>query len=120
MKLYGYGIIKVDNNVNKLVCFSQKVKDVDGLYENMDTRVFWSPWPNYLPKSSIGQVYTRKDFRANIEYLVYLTEKNKDKAIALLEEYIEKEIEELKCKLREKRDYKTNCVDTIEDIDNKR
>lgn len=106
MKLYGYAILKSnsDNNYHiRSISFSQEVKEYPGGYENAEEKPFYSPWDNWFPKDEIGKV--QKDvYMTNIQYLVYLLEDDKSKAMSLIKQDIQKEIDELNQKINFKRE----------------
>lgn len=108
MKLYGYAIVKYRNDDDSCIfyriSFTQEVKEYPGGYENAEPlKTFYSNWDNFLPKSELGKV--QKDiYCTNIKYLIYLLEDDKVKAMSLIKQYIQKEIDELNKKINNKQE----------------
>lgn len=128
MKLYGYALIRIGEKESDVklrkIKFTQEVTDDNGVYNNAENRPFWSPWKDYLPSRYIENVFSKKDFlSSNLEYLVYLKEDNPKKAISLFEDYIQKEVDELKQKLKERQEKFSFVGDSsvsIDDVDSER
>lgn len=98
MKLYGYAVVKcrdnTDNNGLHKISFSREVKENPGTYENIGENTFYSNWDDFLPKSEIAKVQ-KNVYGTNIKYLVYLLEDDKVKAMSLIKQTIQNEIDEL-------------------------
>lgn len=99
MKLYGYAVLKIsdkDNNYSiHRVSFSQEVKEYPGAYENAEEKTFYGSCDNLFSKDEIEKVQTDMQYGTNIKYLVYLLEDDKSKAMSLIKQAIQKEIDEL-------------------------
>lgn len=119
MKLYGYAVLKKydeDNGYNIIrVAFSQEVIEHKGIYENSEEKTFYSKWDNFLPKSQIEKVQYGIS-HTNIEYLVYLLEDNKSKAMLLIKEAIQKEINELNIQINSKQELLGVTCDSVYEI----
>ena len=94
MKLHGYAVAKKKEGNLFIVHLPQEVKENPGTYVNAEEKYFYSNWDNFLPKSQIGKV--QKDIYATrIKYLVYLLEDDEEKAMSLIKQTIQEEIDEL-------------------------
>lgn len=107
MKLYGYAIVKFhdkdDGYSLHKVHFTQEVEEYPGCYTNAEEKYFPSDWDNFFPKDEIEKV--QKDvYGTNIIYLVYLLEDDNVKAMSLIKQAIQEEIDELQKKINYKQE----------------
>ena len=121
MKLYGYAIVNCRNNddvyVLRRVAISQEVKEHPGAYTNAEPlKTFYSKWDNMLPKSQIEKVLT-DIYCTNIKYLVYLLEDDKVKAMSIIKQYLQNEIDMLKKQINYKQELLGVACGSVSEIE---
>ena len=94
MKLYGYAITAPYDGKPHKVSFTQEVEYDSGIYRNAEDKTFYSPWDNRFFKDAIGKVQ-KNIYGTVITHLVYLLEDDKAKAMSLLKQSIQEEIDNL-------------------------
>lgn len=114
MKLYMYAIVKTQNEEEHdefcKVMATTEIKEYPGAYENIGDKFFINPWDNILPKDCIGKVFNKNDYvGTNIVYSVYLLEDDKIKAMSLIKDAAQKDLNNI-CKQLEKQH---NIIGTI-------
>lgn len=106
MKIYGFALVKNEKDGGfdfSRVSFAQEVKEYPGTYENVEKNRFHTSWDNFLPKSQIGKVQNHV-CGTNIERIVYLLEDDAVKAMSLIKESLQSELDELYRQASVKRD----------------